>query len=182
MAAALPSLEEQLLSATNAFLKALACNLSPLRLLSFFSSSSPVTLQHAQARCPHAQTSRFTGLNAVRSYFDLLTAHWTRSAMQIHSRPWLDVQKRRIVIDASVTWMWRSSGRTWTEDFICTIDYDDAFKIVSFVVETESPPETCIMTAKDIPSVSAASFPAIRPSSPLAPSPRRSYFSELHRI
>ena len=142
-------LEGQLLSATDAFLGALAANTTPLALLAFFSSAHPVTLQHAPAQCPNAQSARFTGLNAVRSYFDLLATNWTRTAVRVRSGPQLFGDRRRTVIGASVTWAWRQSGRRWTEDFTCTLDFDDTFKIVSFLVATESGPGTCVMTAKD---------------------------------
>ncbi|TFK27560.1 hypothetical protein FA15DRAFT_701769 [Coprinopsis marcescibilis] len=148
-------LDEQLLSTTDAFLQALAVNASSQCLLSFFSTTNPVVVQHAPAGCNHAHTSRLTGLNAVRSYFDLVTTHWTRSSVQTHSRPRANSSKRRTVISASVTWMWRQSGRQWTEDFICTLDFDENFKIVSFIIQTESPPETCLMSAKDVESSSS---------------------------
>ncbi|KAH6912967.1 hypothetical protein BKA70DRAFT_1265645 [Coprinopsis sp. MPI-PUGE-AT-0042] len=156
MTCSMAVLEEQLMSATDAFLNALAANTAPLGLLTHFSTTHPVTLQHAPAQCPNAQSARFTGLNAVRSYFDLLTTNWTRTAVRVRSRPQLFGERRRAVIDASVTWVWRQSGRRWTEDFTCTLDFDDALKIVSFLVATESGPGTCVMTAKDTTPVSHA--------------------------
>jgi hypothetical protein len=143
------SLSEELCSTTDAFLEALCANLSSCRLLPFFSTTNPVVIQHAPACSPYPHSSRLTGLNAVRSYFDILATHWVRVHMQIHGPPRVETHSRRVSVGASITWMWRRSGRRWTEDFTCAIDFDDNLKIVSFIVRTDSSPETCIMVAKD---------------------------------
>lgn len=166
MPSSLSLAQQRLQAATDAFLVALADNLPPLSLLPFFSNTNTVVLQHAESRNPNPQQSRFTGLNAVRSYFDLQTTHWKRSAVQIHSTPILDADKRRTVINASVTWMWRRSGRQWTEDFTWTLDFDEGYKIIGFIVETKSGPGTCLMTAKDV-EVPCPSFQAY-PETPFA--------------
>lgn len=143
------STQDHLISATNAFFLALASNTCSLTLLTHFSTTHPVTIQHAPALCPHPQTSRLSGLNAVRSYFDLLATNWTRSKMAIRTNPRADAKARRVVVGASVTWMWRRSGREWDEDFTCTLEFDENYKISSFVVKTDSAPETCVMRAVD---------------------------------
>ncbi|KAJ7606573.1 hypothetical protein DFH06DRAFT_240254 [Mycena polygramma] len=116
-------------------------------LIGHFSASSEVVIQHTPALCPHPFTSRVTGLNAVRSYFDLLATHWTRSDGQIHTRT--VVGTYQVAVNASVRWTWRCSGRSWREDFLCTLEYDDNLKIVSMIIATNSPPGTCVMRAVD---------------------------------
>jgi hypothetical protein len=88
------------------------------------------------------------GLNAVRSYFDLLATHWTRSDMQSQFVS-ADLDARRITFTGSVTWTWKKSGRSWREDFSCTVAFDEALKITHFGVRTESDTKTCIMRAVD---------------------------------
>ncbi|KAF8895562.1 hypothetical protein BD779DRAFT_1609071 [Infundibulicybe gibba] len=118
--------QQQFIASSDAFFQAFASNTPPLTLLSYFSTT------HLFA--PY-------GLNAIRSYFDLLATHWIRSDMRKHSiRAYPDT--RQVVVTASVTWMWRQSRRSWTEDF-------KSPKIISFVVTTESSPGTCVMRAVD---------------------------------
>lgn len=137
------------MSATDAFFAALATNTAPMTLLTYFSSTYLVIIQHAPSTCPYPKSSRLTGLNAIRSYFDLLATHWTRSDMQKHSVQ-ANTTDRTVVVKASVTWMWKKSRRSWREEFTCTLGYDEHCKIVSFIVRTESGPGTCIMRAVDI--------------------------------
>lgn len=141
---------EQLLAVANRYLAAFANNKThPLLMLTFFSTTSPVSIQHYPSNSPYPQASILRGPNAVRSYFDLIATHWTRSPV---SRRTIDVDpyKRTVVFEGSVTWKWKKSGRSWVEDFTCTLAFDDLLKIVSYVVRTDSTPQTCLMRAKDV--------------------------------
>lgn len=130
------------------FFNALASNASSPVLLSHFSTSQEVTVQHYPAACPNPRSSLLRGPNAIRSYFDLLATHWTRSNLVQHSIV-SDPDARTVVTNASVTWKWRKSGHQWTEDFLCTLTFDDALQIVSLTVRTDSGPTTCVMRAVD---------------------------------
>ncbi|KAJ6585471.1 hypothetical protein B0H19DRAFT_981654 [Mycena capillaripes] len=141
-----PSNQQLLFAAEVLFLDLSAATPSDI-LIGHFSSTKEVVIQHAPALCPHPFTSRLTGLNAVRSYFDLLATHWIRSDTKIHTRSVVDTNQ--VAVNASVQWTWRSSGRSWREDFLCTLDYDDNLKIVGMIVATESAPGTCVMRAVD---------------------------------
>ncbi|KAF9443897.1 hypothetical protein P691DRAFT_796952 [Macrolepiota fuliginosa MF-IS2] len=141
-------MDSHLLTATDTFFRALAANQPPLKLLAYFSTTSPVAIQHAPRTCPHPHSSRLHGLNAIRSYFDLLATHWERTAITQHSTS-ANSAARSVTTTASVTWRWKKSGRSWNEDFTCTLEFDDHFKICSFLVTTESSPSTCIMRAVD---------------------------------
>ncbi|KAL0946787.1 hypothetical protein HGRIS_012960 [Hohenbuehelia grisea] len=136
----------QLEAATDAFFSDLVVTPAPSRiLLSYFSTSEHVVFEHAPRQ---ARRSPLYGLNAVRSYFDLLATHWTRYDGVRHRT---DVYEgaNRVVIFASVHWQWRTSGRSWREDFTCTLEFDDHLKIKTFVILTESSPQTCVMHAVD---------------------------------
>jgi hypothetical protein len=141
-------MDSHFLATTDAFFQALAANQPPLKLLAFFSTTSPVSIQHAPRSCPHPHASRLHGLNAIRSYFDLLATHWERKAIQLHSQV-VSKGSRSVTTTASVTWRWKKSGRTWNEDFTCTLEFDDHLKICNFLVTTESSPSTCVMRAVD---------------------------------
>lgn len=143
----MPPSHQQLLFAAEVLFLDLSANPPSNILVAHFSSTKEVVIQHAPALCPHPYTSRLTGLNAVRSYFDLLTTHWMRSDTQTHSRT--VVGPSQVAVNGSVQWTWRSSGRSWREDFLCTLDYDDNLKVVGMVVETHSAPGTCVMRAVD---------------------------------
>ncbi len=143
------STEKKLRECSEAFFDAFAANGPPIKMLHFFSTTSPTFVQHAPAECPHPMTSRVVGINAVRSYFDLLATHWTRSGASIRDELEVDAANRRVIIPASVTWKWRQSGRSWREDFIWTLGFDEMFKISSFIVRTMSGGGTCIMRAVD---------------------------------
>ncbi|TFK34750.1 hypothetical protein BDQ12DRAFT_337022 [Crucibulum laeve] len=139
----------ELLATSDAFFTALANNTASVALLSYFSSTHLVSIQHAPAKCPHPQTSRLTGSNAIRSYFDLLATHWVRLGMTRHSQR-ADAEARRVIVSASVIWKWKRSGRKWTEDFTCTLEFDESLKIVNLVIKTEGAPSTCVMRAVDV--------------------------------
>jgi len=140
----------QLLFAADSLFADLASNTPPLLLLYHFSTTHPVVIQHAPAACPHAKASRLTGLNAVRSYFDLLATNYTRDDIQKHAVH-ANVDTRQVVVTASVRWMWKASRRTWREEFTCTLGYDEYLKVISFEVATQSSPATCVMRAVDTP-------------------------------
>ncbi|KAF8876197.1 hypothetical protein CPB84DRAFT_1752466 [Gymnopilus junonius] len=141
--------EQQLRASSESFFGAFSSNSSPLRMLSFFSTTSPVIVQHAPATCPHPHTSKLDGSNAVRSYFDVLATHFNRSEAKIQKPLQIDVNKRRVNLTASITWKWKKSGREFVEEFTWTLDYDEGLRIVNFVIRTVSGPGTCVMRAID---------------------------------
>ncbi|KAJ7845426.1 hypothetical protein B0H14DRAFT_3455057 [Mycena olivaceomarginata] len=143
----MPPSRKQLLFAAEVLFLDLSANTSSNILVAHFSSSNEVVIQHAPILCPHPHTSRLSGLNAVRSYFDLIATTWLRSDMKVHMQT--VVEPNQVAVNASVRWTWRSSGRSWTEDFLCTLEYDDSLKVVGMIVETNSAPGTCIMRAVD---------------------------------
>ncbi|KAJ7696690.1 hypothetical protein B0H17DRAFT_390030 [Mycena rosella] len=152
------SSNQQLLFAAEVlFLDLAASTLSSDILATHFSTTNEVAIQHAPALCPHPYTSRVTGLNGVRSYFDLLATHWLRSDMKIHERTVVD--PHRVAVTASVQWTWRLSGRSWREDFLCTLEYDDHLKIVGMIVETRSAQGTCVMRAVDADRLESGELP-----------------------
>ena len=138
--------EYPFLCAANNLFAAIAANTPPVLLLAHFSRTELVVLDHTPICSPHAYPA--TGLNAVRSYFDLLTTHWICQSIQRHemlARP----ECRQVVAKASIIWTWRHSGRSWKEDFTCTLNYDDQLRVKHFFVRTTSPPSTCVMMAVD---------------------------------
>jgi hypothetical protein len=143
---------DQLISACTQFLSAVSNNTSPLSLLSYFSTTHPITIQHCPALCTNPRSFLLRGPNAVRSYFDILATHWTRSKLTTHT-VFPDPAHARVVVKGSVVWTWRRSGRSWQEDFTCTLVFEDsdpeALRILSFMIITESGPGTCIMRAVD---------------------------------
>jgi len=143
------STEQKLRVCSEAFFDAFAANTPPIKMLQHFSTTSPTFVQHTPVECPHPLSSRVAGINAVRSYFDLLATHWTRSGASIRDELEVDAVNRRVTIPASVTWKWRQSGRAWREDFTWTLGFDESFKISSFIVRTMSGGGTCVMRAVD---------------------------------
>jgi len=117
---------------------------TPQSLLSHFSTTQNVTIQHnyVHSMTPHL----FVGLHAVRSYFDLLALHWTRDDMQIYECT-EDADKQQVVVKAGVRWTWRRSKKSWREEFTCTLDFDEWLKVSRFVVESSPPENNCVMLA-----------------------------------
>ncbi|KAF8628698.1 hypothetical protein AX15_003756 [Amanita polypyramis BW_CC] len=142
---------DRLLDAATAFFADFSKNAAPACLLTYFSTTQPIAIQHAPAFFPDGRASRMSGANAIRSYFDLITAHFTRAPLVIKTIE-ADTNNSAITVDASIVWTWRRSHRRWREDLICTIRFDEAFKIVSLNLETVSEPETCVMHAVDPPA------------------------------
>ena len=142
--------ETELKVASQEFFKAFSLNITPQDMVSYFSTTYPVIIQHAPASCPHASVSRLIGPNALRSYFDLLATYWIRSDVKIRISPQVvDKRTRSVLLGASVTWMWRKSGRKWTEDFTWMIEFDEGLKIISLITRTVSEARTCVMRATD---------------------------------
>lgn len=137
---------EQLVVATNDLLAAIVSHTPPLRLLSHFSRTELVVIDHTPINSPHAYPA--TGLNAVRSYFDLLSTHWICESFERHEMH-VFPEAQQVVAKASVVWAWRHSGKSWREDFTCTFDFDDQLKVKRFVIRTTSSPRTCVMMAND---------------------------------
>lgn len=151
----------QLLFAADAFFSDFAAGTSPSIILSHFSATQDVTIQHAPGCCTHPYTYRVFGLNAVRSYFDLIEIHWARSDVQTHSAcAYPDINQ--VIVTASVRWTWKLSGRSWREEITCTLDYDEKLKIVNMVVKTESGPGTCLMLAVDADLLKSGEIPTVR--------------------
>jgi hypothetical protein len=146
-----PISDQQLIDACNRFFSAFSTDTPPLILLSYFSTTHPITIQHCPAKCPTPHTSILRGPNAVRSYFDLLATHWTRSNLTSHAVA-VDPYSRRVIVKGSVNWTWKKSGRSWQEDFSCTLVFDDSdpLKIANFVVKTENGAKACVMQAVDV--------------------------------
>ncbi|KAJ7578191.1 hypothetical protein C8J56DRAFT_969277 [Mycena floridula] len=147
--------------AADALFTDLGCNSPPIVLLGHFSQTHLVVIQHAPLTCPHAKESRLTGLNAVRSYFDILATHWDRSEPKRHS---LVVKEDTMQVDvaASVKWTWKASGKSFREDFTCTLDFDEHAKVTSFIMNTTSGPGTCVMRAVDIEDTVDQTVPVIQ--------------------
>ncbi|KAF5311566.1 hypothetical protein D9611_009506 [Ephemerocybe angulata] len=138
--------------AVDAFFEGLCAKQTTAQRLEYFSTTEALILQHSPAICPSIAAFRVTGQNAVRSYFDILSTHWHRENLQLRGAPLVDVHSRSASYDASITWIWRRSGRRWTEEFNCAITFDDNLKVVSLIIRTDSAPETCVMNAKDVDS------------------------------
>uniref|UniRef100_A0A8H8CHF8 Uncharacterized protein n=1 Tax=Psilocybe cubensis TaxID=181762 RepID=A0A8H8CHF8_PSICU len=151
----------QLQATTESFFQAFALETPPVGMLSYFSHTSPAIVQHTPSNCPIPLSSRLEGNNAIRSYFDLLATHWHRSDAKIRSPLQISVEKRRVILLADVIWTWKKSGRQWIEEFSWTLDYDESYKIVSFVIQTISSPGTCVMRAVDADPVVHQSFLAL---------------------
>ncbi|KAJ7069322.1 hypothetical protein C8F01DRAFT_1015128 [Mycena amicta] len=142
--------QKQLLFAADALFLDLAANASTKIILSHFSSTHELTIQHAPASCPHPEGSRLTGLNAVRSYFDLVATHWERADMAVESQSVLAHPERTVAVRGSVRWIWRLSRHEWVEKFVCLLEYDDNLKVAGMMVQTTSAPGTCVMRAVDL--------------------------------
>ncbi|PPQ77080.1 hypothetical protein CVT25_014893 [Psilocybe cyanescens] len=151
----------QLQASTETFFDAFASEAPPIGMLAYFSHTSPAIVQHTPSSCPYPQASRLEGTNAIRSYFDLLATHWNRSDAKIRSPLQIDVDKRRVTLLADVIWTWKKSGRQWIEEFTWTLDYDEGFKIISFVIQTMSSPGTCVMRATDAEPTARQKFLAL---------------------
>jgi hypothetical protein len=163
--------KDDLLGSAKRLFSDLASNAGSTALLSHFSSNHQITLRHCatedmvdgqgnnatfpltSTRSPCTSTYVLTGHNAVRSYFDMICTHWTRSRVEVHhtsySLPKYPNRPPQVVIDFSITWTWNRSGHSWTEDCTMTIDFDDSAKMVNMLCQTTSGRETCVMHATD---------------------------------
>ncbi|KAF7299835.1 hypothetical protein HMN09_00990400 [Mycena chlorophos] len=142
--------QKQLLFAADALFLDLASNAPTKVLLTHFSSTEKeLVIQHAPIICPYPLKGRLTGLNAVRSYFDLISLHWDRADLCVESQIAVVHPTRTVTIRGSVRWIWKVSRNEWVEKFTCVLEYDENFKVVGMVVETTSSPGTCVMRAVD---------------------------------
>ena len=143
------------LDAAAAFFADFSKNAAPGRMLNYFSTAHPIEIHHAPALLPDGRIpclTRLTGPNAVRSYFDLISAHFTRAPIVINHIE-ANASKSSVTADTTIIWTWRKSRRRWQEDLICTLRYDEAFQIISLTLETVSEPETCVLNAVDADTI-----------------------------
>lgn len=154
--AAPESTTSQLISGTEALFSDFATPGTPTHVIvSHFSTTHVPTLDHAPSKkspCgeldPTFTLTPLIGLNAVRSYFDLLSMHYTRQKVTTHSIHAFP-EKYQVVTTASILWKWNKSKKEWTEDVECTLDFDEQFRVRAFFVRTLSEDETCVMRAVD---------------------------------
>ncbi|TRM60601.1 hypothetical protein BD626DRAFT_127019 [Schizophyllum amplum] len=156
-----PDTEADLLSALSALLADLAGDAPAAQLVAHFSTLHEPQIQHAPAACPLAQRglSRLRGLNAVRSYFDLLATHFERAGVAEVRRMWADPTRRAATAQVETKWRWRASGRKFEEELDMELVFDEQMKIVSFVVATTG--GTCMMNAVDVEVAPLRSAPAV---------------------
>jgi hypothetical protein len=95
------------------------------------------------------------GLNAIRSYFDLLNMHFVRKNMTVNSAT-TNMHNSSIFVAASIHWQWKQSGKEWREEVTIDISFDDFCKVKAFILKTQSPEDTCVLRAVD-PKVSGTS-------------------------
>lgn len=133
-------------SAAESLFADISAHKSPQALLSHFSTTDNVLLQHDYVHSP--EPVAFTGLHAVRSYFDLLAMNWTRDDMKLHECTVISTESK-VVMKANVRWTWRKSKRSWREEFTCTLHFDENKKVKGFVVKTDPPKASCVMHAVD---------------------------------
>lgn len=138
----------QLTLAAEKLLFDISTNAPASRLLNHFSTTHNVVLQHSFSTCATPQAYRFTGLTAVRSYFDLLATHYERACVG-QQIALVSEAGGRVIVDGSTKWTWKRSRREWQEDYRVYVDFDAALKVVSYVVVTTSPEGTCVMRAVD---------------------------------
>ncbi|KAI5897024.1 uncharacterized protein SCHCODRAFT_02493357 [Schizophyllum commune H4-8] len=86
-------------------------------LLAHFSTLHEPILQHAPAGCPlrGGIESRMRGLNAVRSYFDLLATHFNFHGMEEDvdiKRVWAEPVRRAAKAQVHARWRWRTRGQS----------------------------------------------------------------------
>ncbi|KAJ8482506.1 hypothetical protein ONZ45_g14931 [Pleurotus djamor] len=116
-------------------------------VLNHFSTTELITFDHSPRDSYH---SILYGVNAVRSYLDLIATHWTCHDLIRHHME-VSLESKQVVVTASATWKWKKSKKSWKEDFTCTLTYDESMKIRTFVIRTDSAPETCVMRAVERP-------------------------------
>lgn len=142
--------DKQLLEAAQSFLDAFSSASPSMKLVNYFSTTMPAFIEHAPSSSCRQPPSRLIGLNALRSYFDLLSMNFKRPDVIMRGTPAVDGVARRVVIVTSTGWTWKMSGRKWTEDSTWILDFDESFKIRGFTVKTMSDPKTCVLQAVDV--------------------------------
>lgn len=139
-------------AAAEAFLADISADKSSSDLLVHFSLLNDTLVQHDHIH--NLKPVPFLGLNAIRSYFDLLHIYFVRDDMWLHEFTVLK-EESKVVVKASVRWTWRMSKRSWIEDFSCEIILDPGYKVKELRVQTSSPRTTCALYATDTPPVAS---------------------------
>ncbi|KAL1705242.1 hypothetical protein EV121DRAFT_279799 [Schizophyllum commune] len=106
-----------ILATMAALLADLARGAPTATLLAHFSTLHEPILQHAPAGCPlrGGIESRMRGLNAVRSYFDLLATHFNFHGMEEDvdiKRVWAEPCRRAAKAQVHARWRWRTRGQS----------------------------------------------------------------------
>ncbi|KAL1745000.1 hypothetical protein HDZ31DRAFT_82263 [Schizophyllum fasciatum] len=157
-----------LLATMTTLLADLARGAPTATILAYFSALHEPVIQHAPARGPSRASpeSRMYGLNAVRSYFDLLATHFDLQGMEEDvkvRRVWTEPTRRAALAEVHAGWRWRAKGqrgaagcsasgcqrppRGFNEEFELEVVFDEEMKVASFLVATTG--GLCAMEARN---------------------------------
>lgn len=139
--------EQRIMMACHSYFGDILQNSPTSVILSHFSTMTPPILQHAHVNSSISRICKFSGLSAIRSYYDLLFIHLSR---EMHLRPDSVVvleEQQAAHATSDIVWTWRLTGEQFIETIHCYVQFDEALKISAIIVTTLSDESTSVLEA-----------------------------------
>jgi len=112
-----------------------------------FSTSTTVQFRHVPMALAHLSSGWVTGLQGVRSYFDMCSLYWRRKVYLRQNSMVIDAENMTVVLVIESHWEWRNPirGSPWTEVIQGTLSFDFDFKVFKAEYITISGDDTYFM-------------------------------------
>jgi len=129
---------KQLLVAARSFCDDFASKKDVETLLSHFSLTHQCSIiEHGEQSLAPFLGRPFTGLPAIREYFQLVGEHLAYGNMRF-SEYTVDTECNRVCVKGRAQFTWTATGQSWDETFAYALDFDDELRVSDCQVWADS--------------------------------------------
>ena len=135
---AMPPSRSQLLNAAQGFCTAFADKKEVDEIMSHFSTSHTCSaIEYGESCLAPFLGKRFDGLEAIQSYFTLLSKYLSYKDMSF-SEFVIDTEVQKVSCKGKAKFTWTETGQSWDETFAYMLDFDDEGRITDYQVWADS--------------------------------------------
>jgi len=131
---------DSLVNAAAAFCDAFSAEQPPSAILKHFSSAHVddiIAFEHGLPQLAPFLGRRFSGLDGVRSYFDLIGKCLSYSDMRF-SNYIVDAFTNQVSVRGEACFTWKSTGQAWDEIFTYVLGFDENLKVLKYEIWADS--------------------------------------------
>jgi ketosteroid isomerase-like protein len=128
----------QLLSSATTFCNAFVQKQDLDTILSFFSSTGPVSIiEHGEKALTPFFGRSFEGLDEIRSFHEGAGTHIEFEETSL-ARYTVDAEAKRVACEGQTKLSWRETGEGWVEIFVFMLDFDDEGKVTKHQIWSDT--------------------------------------------